>query len=393
MNAAIVGAGPAGLMAAEILSAAGVAVTVLDRMPSPARKLLMAGRGGLNITHTEPLDRFLSRYGAARERLEPAVRAFPPEAVRAWADELGAETFTGTSGRVFPRAMKAAPLLRVWLARLGARGVTLLPRHAWAGWDGEGALLFHRPDAPPLRLTPDATLLAMGGASWPRLGSDGGWAPILEACGVAVAPFAPANCGVLIDWSPHLRNRFAGTPLKRIALAFGGRTVRGEAVLTATGLEGGAVYTLSAAIRDSVAADGEARIVLDLRPDLEAGEVARRLAAPRRGQSLSNHLRRQLALPPAAIALLREGEGPPEAAVKALSLRVTGTSGLDRAISSAGGLHWEEVGEDYALRRLPGIFAAGEMLDWEAPTGGHLLTACLATGRAAGRGMLRRMGR
>ncbi|SHI41256.1 hypothetical protein SAMN02745194_00291 [Roseomonas rosea] len=391
MKAAIIGAGPAGLAAAEVLSEAGVAVTVLDRMPSPARKLLMAGRGGLNLTHTEPLDLFLSRYGAARARLEPAVRAFPPEAIRTWCGGLGQETFAGSSGRVFPRAMKAAPLLRAWLARLGERKVTLLSRHAWAGWDAAGGLLFNRPDPEPLVLRPDATLLALGGASWPRLGSDGGWAPLLAARGVALAPFAPANSGILIPWSAHLRDRFAGTPLKRIALSFGGRTVRGEAVITAAGLEGGAVYALSAAIRDAVAAEGEAVVTLDLRPDMTADEVARRVAAPRRGQSLSNHLRRHLALPPAVIGLLREGEAPPETAIKGLKLRVTGVAGLERAISSAGGIRLEELDEHYAFRRLPGVFAAGEMLDWEAPTGGHLLTACFATGRAAARGMLRAM--
>ncbi|MFH5924202.1 TIGR03862 family flavoprotein [Roseomonas xinghualingensis] len=392
MKAAIIGAGPAGLAAAELLSEAGVAVTVLDRMPSPARKLLMAGRGGLNLTHTEPLETFLSRYGAARSRLEPAVRAFPPQAIREWCEGLDQPTFAGTSGRVFPRAMKAAPLLRAWLARLAGRGVTLLTRHGWTGWDADGALCFDRPGDAPLHLKPDATLLAMGGASWPRLGSDGGWAPVLAARGVAVAPFAPANCGLLIDWSPYLRERFAGTPLKRIALSFGGRTVRGEAVVTTRGLEGGAVYALSAAIRDAVAAQGEAVVTLDLRPDMAAEEVARRMTAPRRGQSLSNHLRRQLTLPAVAIALLREGTAPPETAIKTLALRVTGTAGLERAISSAGGLCWEELDENYALRRIPGVFAAGEMLDWEAPTGGHLLTACFATGRAAAQGMLRLRG-
>ncbi|WP_458095891.1 TIGR03862 family flavoprotein [Roseomonas sp. WA12] len=389
LNAAIIGAGPAGLAAAELLSDAGVAVTILDRMPSPARKFLMAGRGGLNLTHTEPLETLLARYGQARPRLEPAIRAFPPEAIRSWADALGAETFAGTSGRVFPRAMKAAPLLRAWLTRLSARGVTLLSRHGWTGWDNNGALTFTRPGDEPLHLTPDTTLLAMGGASWPRLGSDGGWAPILEARGVALAPFAPANSGLLIDWTAHLRDRFAGTPLKRIALTFAGRTVRGEAIITTKGLEGGAAYALSAAIRDEVASKGEAIVTLDLRPDMTAEEVSRRMALPRRGQSLSNHLRRQLTLPPAAIALLREGEDQPESAIKTLALRVTGVAGLDRAISSAGGVRWEELDEHFALRKLPNTFAAGEMLDWEAPTGGHLLTACLATGRAAAQGMLR----
>jgi len=361
-------------------------------MPSPARKLLMAGRGGLNLTHTEPFETFLSRYGAARARLEPAIRAFPPEALRAWCEALGQPTYAGTSGRVFPTAMKAAPLLRAWLARLAARGVTLLNRHAWTGWSADGALCFDRPGGTPIHLAPDAALLALGGASWPRLGSDAAWVPLLAARGVALAPFVPANCGVLIPWTAHLRDRFAGSPLKRIALTFNGRTVRGEAVITAGGLEGGVVYALSAAIRDRVAAEGSATVTLDLRPDMPVEEVVRRLATARRGQSLSNHLRRNLSLPPAAIALLHEGEGPPEAAVKALPLRVTGVSGLDRAISSAGGLRWEELDDDFALRRLPTLFVAGEMLDWEAPTGGHLLTACIATGRAAGQGMLRRLG-
>lgn len=361
-------------------------------MPSPARKMLMAGRGGLNLTHTESLETFLSRYGAARTRLEPAVRAFPPDAVRAWCEALGQPTFAGTSGRVFPRAMKAAPLLRAWLARLAARGVTLLSRHDWTGWDEDGALTFSRPNEVPLHLSPDASLLALGGASWPRLGSDAAWVPLLAARAVALEPFRPANCGLLIPWSEHLRTRFAGTPLKRIALSFAGRTVRGEAMITNQGLEGGAVYALSAAIRDAAAAEGGATVTLDLRPDMTAGEVARRLAAPRRGQSLSNHLRRQLALPPAAIALLREGGARPEAAIKSLPLGVTGVSGLDRAISSAGGLRWDEVDEDFGLRRIPGLFAAGEMLDWEAPTGGHLLTACFATGRAAAGGILRWLG-
>ncbi len=385
-------------------------------MPSPARKFLIAGRGGLNLTHTEPLDRFLSRYGEARARLEPAIRAFPPDAVRAWAEELGQPTLVGTSGRVFPVAMKAAPLLRAWLRRLDAGGVTLRTRRDWAGWGADGAPVFvaavfvapvfvaagaARPatadgardggarstqlPADASDPVPDATLLALGGASWPRLGADGGWAPVLAARGVVVAPFAPANAGALIAWSPHLRDRFAGTPLKRIAATAGGRTVRGEAVVTAAGLEGGAIYALSRELR------GGATLHLDLRPDLSAEEVARRLAAPRRGQSTANHLRRTLALPPVAVALLREG-GPDgdtlAARIKALPLRVTGLAGLDRAISSAGGVRWEEVGEDFALRRIPRTFAAGEMLDWEAPTGGHLLTACLATGRAAARGIL-----
>ncbi|WP_376098601.1 TIGR03862 family flavoprotein [Roseomonas sp. CCTCC AB2023176] len=386
----VIGAGPAGLMAAEGLSDHGIAVTILDRMPSPARKLLIAGRGGLNLTHTEPLDLFLSRYGTSRPRLEPHIRAFPPEAVREWAEGLGQETFAGTSGRVFPRAMKAAPLLRAWLRRLDARGVRLMTRHTWTGWSGDGALTVDRPGDAPLHLRPDATILALGGASWPRLGSDAAWVPSLTARGVTVAPFTPSNAGALIAWSPTLRDRFAGTPLKRIAAIAGGRTVRGEALITAAGLEGGAIYALSPELR------GGTVLHLDLRPDLPQEEVARRFAAPRRGQSLANHLRRTLALPPAAISLLREGLPDPSdtaARIKALPLPVTGLAGLGRAISSAGGVRWGEVADDLSLRTLPDILVAGEMLDWEAPTGGHLLTACFATGRAAAQGVLARLRR
>ncbi|WP_426959097.1 TIGR03862 family flavoprotein [Muricoccus radiodurans] len=388
---AILGAGPAGLAAAEVLGAVGIAATIYDRMPSPARKFLIAGRGGLNLTHSEPLERFLDRYGPARGRLEPAIRAFPPNALRDWCHGLGQETFVGSSGRVFPAAMKAAPLLRAWLRRLDATGVRLETRATWTGWDEAGALFF----GDGQRAHPDAAILALGGASWPRLGSDGGWAPILAARGLRVLPFAPSNAGVLVPWSGHLRDRHAGAPLKRIALAVGDARVRGEAVVTRGGLEGGAVYALSAAIRSALWAEAPATLRLDLRPDLTEPDCAARLAAPRRGQSLSNHLRRTLSLPPVAVALLREAGPVPEdaaalaARIKALPLPVTGFAGLDRAISSAGGLAWGEVGDDFGITRLPGVFVAGEMLDWEAPTGGYLLQACLATGRAAAAGVLR----
>ena len=383
-NIAILGAGPAGLIAAEILAQAGRGVTVFDRMPSPARKLLIAGRGGLNLTHSEPLDTFLDRYGPARSALEPAIRAFPPAALIAWCEGLGQETFIGSSGRVFPRAMKASPLLRAWLARLDALGVTLRARHRWTGWDGDD-LRFETPGG-EARFTPDGTLLALGGASWPRLGSDGGWASLLED----MTPLRPANMGFRVDWSPHFRERFAGQPLKRIALSFGGRSLRGEAMVTADGIEGGAVYALAAQLREAVCRDGSAVLHLDLRPDLDSTELAAKLGG--RGLSLSNQLRR-VGLSPAAIGLVQEARHAgdatsPELLVKALPLRLTGMQGLERAISSAGGLRFEALDSHFMLKTRPGTFAAGEMLDWEAPTGGYLLQACFSTGVAAARGLL-----
>ncbi|TCI00254.1 TIGR03862 family flavoprotein [Roseococcus sp. SYP-B2431] len=381
---AVLGAGPAGLMAAEILAQAGQRVTVFDRMASPARKLLIAGRGGLNLTHSEPLERFLDRYGAARAALEPAIRAFPPSALVEWCQGLGQETFTGSSGRVFPRAMKASPLLRAWLARLDGLGVALRPRHRWTGWDGD-ALRFETPEG-TLRCEADATLLALGGASWPRLGSDGGWASWLDE----VAPLRPANMGFRVEWSPRFRERFAGQPLKRIALSFAGATVRGEAMVTAGGIEGGAVYALAAPLREAIMRDGTATLRLDLRPDLDAPALAAKLAG--RGLSLSNQLRKA-GLAPAAIGLVQEARHggdatPPERLVKSLPLRLTGAQGLERAISSAGGLRFEALDPRFMLRARPGTFAAGEMLDWEAPTGGYLLQACFATGVAAAQGAL-----
>jgi uncharacterized flavoprotein (TIGR03862 family) len=383
---AVLGAGPAGLMAAEVAAQGGAQVVVLDRMPSPARKLLIAGRGGLNLTHSEPLAAFLGRYGAAQARLAPFIEAFPPAALTAWAEALGQPTFIGSSGRVFPRTMKASPLLRAWIGRLGALGVTLRSRHRWLGWE-DGALAFKAPEGRVL-LRPAATVLALGGASWPRLGSDGAWAGLLEG----VAPLRPANCGFHIAWSEHFRSRFAGAPLKRIALSFDGTTVRGEAVVTAAGIEGGAVYALSGPLREAIAAGGPATLLLDLRPDIEAAALAARLDGPRGGMSLANHLRRA-GLPPVAIGLVQEAlhagaTAPLSRLVKALPLTLTAPMGLDRAISSAGGLGWEELDERLMLRRRPGTFASGEMLDWEAPTGGYLLQACFSTGIAAGRAAL-----
>ncbi len=368
-------------MAAERLALGGVRVTVFDRMPSPGRKLLMAGVGGLNLTHDEPLDALLDRYGPARDVLAPAIRAFPPAALRAWCDGLGQPTFTGSTGRVFPRAMKASPLLRAWLARLGSLGVVFRFRHRWLGWAADGAPLFD----PAAAVPPGPVVLALGGASWPRLGSDGAWAAALSPA--LLAPFQPANCGFVAGWSPHMA-RHAGTPLKRIAASFNGCRVPGEATLTATGVEGGPFYALGASLRDAIAIDGHATVMLDLRPDLDAAELGRRLAAPRRAQSLSTFLRKAAEMPPVSVTLLRECAGQPAdlaAAIKALPLRLTGTAGLGRAISTAGGLRLDAM-DGWQLR--PGVFAAGEMLDWEAPTGGYLLQAAFSTGFAAGEAAL-----
>jgi uncharacterized flavoprotein (TIGR03862 family) len=390
---AVIGAGPAGLMAAEILARGGQSVTVFDQMPSAGRKLLMAGRGGLNLTHAEPLEVFLTRYGHAEASLAPTIRAFPPEALRNWAESLGQSLFVGTSGRIFPHAMKASPLLRAWLLRLNGLGVRFAFRQCWQGFGAETRTLLFRGSAP---VAAEGVVLALGGASWPRLGSDGGWAPILAERGVALAPFAPANCGFTIGWTEIFRQRFAGTPLKSVALRWGGLVSRGDAVVTGYGIEGGAVYALSSALRDEIKARGEARVMLDLRPDLPEPVLSGKLRALRPRDSLANGLRRTLSLAPVAINILREAGAPPPprdasvlaALIKAVPLRLTGCQGLDRAISSAGGVAWDEVDDRFMLRRLPGVFVAGEMLDWEAPTGGYLLQACMATGAAAGHGVL-----
>lgn len=397
-RAVVVGGGPAGLMAAQTLARAGASVTVYDRMPSLGRKFLLAGRGGLNLTHSEPMMAFLSRYGTAAERLAPALEAFPPEALRAWSAELGQGTFVGSSGRVFPQALKASPLLRAWLKRLGEAGVEVRLRHSFEGFDARGAPVFLGPDNARIVAQADAVVLALGGASWPRLGSDGGWAPKLRAVGMEVAPLRPANCGFDVAWSPIMRERFAGAPLKNVALAFAGRRVRGEAIVTATGIEGGAVYALSGALRDEIEERGEAVLHVDLRPDIEADALAARFAAVRSGESTANLLRKAAGLSPVAAGLLREaGPLPAEPAalaarIKAAPVRLTGVRPIARAISTAGGVLFDEVDADLMLTRLPGVFVAGEMLDWEAPTGGYLLQACFATGLVAGRGAARRLG-
>jgi uncharacterized flavoprotein (TIGR03862 family) len=391
-SAAIVGAGPAGLMAAETLAAAGLAVTIHERMPSPARKFLMAGRGGLNLTHSEPIDRFIARYGKAADWMAPLLGALPPAGLVAWCEGLGEATFIGSSGRVFPRSFKASPLLRAWLARLAGLGVLIETRSRFLGWGEDGRLRFASP-AGETSPAPDVTILAMGGASWPRLGSDGSWVRVLEGAGVAVAPLSPANVGLLVDWSPVLRERFHGEPLKRIALTHEGRSVKGEAVLTRGGLEGGAAYALGASIRAALR-NGPTRLLVDLRPDLSHEALAAKLSGPRAGASTATILRKRAGLSPAAAGVAREA-GPlpadPDALarrIKQAELTVKGLSDFDRAISSAGGIRLDGLDSRLMLAARPGVFAAGEMLDWEAPTGGYLFQASFASGMGAARGAL-----
>ncbi|MGL5363093.1 MAG: TIGR03862 family flavoprotein [Bosea sp. (in: a-proteobacteria)] len=392
---AIIGAGPAGLIAAQKLAEAGHKVTVFDRMPSPGRKFLLAGRGGLNLTHSEDLPVFLARYGAAKPWLSDAIHAFPPEALRQWSETLGEATFVGSSGRVFPQSFKASPLLRAWLRHLASLGVAFELGQRWLGWTADGQLRFSNSAGEESLLRPAATLLSLGGASWPRMGSDGAWTELLAARGIEVHPLLPANCGFELTWSDLHRERFAGTPLKRIALTFGAAQSRGDLMVTQAGIEGGAVYGLSGPLRDAILRDGQATMLLDLRPDVTLDALAHQIARPRGSQSQSNHLRKVAGLSPVALSILREAlAGPlpqePEAlaaAIKAAPLRLTGISPIARAISSAGGIAASELNKHFMLNALPGIFAAGEMLDWEAPTGGYLLQASFATGVAAAAGI------
>lgn len=396
MNICIVGAGPAGLMAAEVAARAGAMVTVYDRMPSAGRKLLMAGRGGLNLTHSEHLEWFLSRYGEARRHLRAAIESYTPDRLREWADDLGQKTFVGTSGRVFPEAMKASPLLRAWLRRLDELGVRFVMRHRWTGWNSEGELAFDSPEG-IVAVKVDAVVLAFGGASWPKLGSDAGWiAPLAEA-GIAIAPLRPANCGFLVDWSPIFRERFEVEPVKRVALTFGSRTVRGEFIVTRTGVEGGAIYALSNTLRDSVEASHVATLRIDLLPEANEQTLSSRVGQPRDKQSLSTFLKKATNLPPVGIGLLQEASGGKLSAmggrelaalIKSVPIKLNGMSPMERAISTAGGISFDEIDEHFMLKKKPGVFVAGEMLDWEAPTGGYLLQASFATGVAAGKGAL-----
>lgn len=363
----VIGAGPSGLMAAEVLARGGMQVTIVDHMPAPARKFLLAGRGGLNLTHSEPLETFLARYGEAREFLEPAIRAFSPEALIEWCHGLGIETFVGSSGRVFPKQMKASPLLRAWLRRLQTLGVTLKTRERWNGFDG----------------TP--TVLAMGGASWPHLGSDAAWVPVLRAAGIRVNGFKPANSRFLVNWSPHFCERFAGTPIKNVGLTYSGQKVRGELMISQEGIEGGAIYALSRVMRD---APGKP-LQIDLRPDVPLAALAGKLAKPRGKQSLSTFLRKTAGLPPVAVSLLHETKNPMTAeGIKDVAVKILRPAGIARAISSAGGVPFSEVDANFQFHKFPGCYAVGEMLDWEAPTGGYLLQACFSTAVAAGRNIL-----
>ncbi len=389
-------------MAAEVLAEAGFATTVYDHMGSVGRKLLVAGRGGLNLTHSEPLETLLGRYRPAEPRLLDAVRAFGPDSLRAWCAGLGEEPFVGSSGRVFPASLRATPLLRAWLRRLASIGVQVQTRHRWLGWapatagplDTSPALRFGLADGSTLEVRSDVTVLALGGASWPRVGSDGGWVPLLRAVGVTVSELRPANCGVKVTWTPELVRRFDRVPLKNVAVTASGSTVRGDLMIASDGLEGGPVYAHTATLRDQLDRNGSAQLHIDLHPDLAVERLAARLAHRRPKESLATYLRRTTGLPPVALSVLRDATAnqlpdDPEALariIKALPLTVTDTMGIERAISSAGGVAWSEVDEHLMLRARPGTFVAGEMLDWEAPTGGYLLQATLATAVAAARG-------
>ncbi|KWS23088.1 NAD(FAD)-utilizing dehydrogenase [Pseudomonas amygdali pv. ulmi] len=394
---AIIGGGPAGLMAAEVLSQAGLNVDLYDTMPSVGRKFLLAGVGGMNITHSEPYPAFLSRYAERSPMIAPLLRSFSADQLCQWIHALGIETFVGSSGRVFPTDMKAAPLLRAWLKRLRDAGVTIHTRHRWLGWNPDGSLRIACADGEKA-LNPAATLLALGGASWARLGSDGAWLPWLQARQVEVAPLQAANCGFEVSaWSDLLRDKFAGAPLKNIAMGLHGHALRlGECVLTGTGVEGSLVYALSAQIREQINLHGSATVDIDLLPGKTLTDIQKALSKPRGSRSMSKHLHSQLGLDGAKAALLRE-LAPREAfadplllseAIKALPLPLIKPRPIDEAISTAGGVTFEAMGERLMLRQLPGVFCAGEMLDWEAPTGGYLLTACFASGRAAGMGMV-----
>lgn len=395
-NIAIIGAGPSGLMAAEVIAQAGHQVTIYDQMPTFGRKFMMAGRGGLNLTHSEPLEKFITRYGKAADWLAPHIKAFTPSDLRQWCENLGQQTFVGSSGRVFPTQMKASPLLRAWLKKLEQLGVQYQPRHSWKGFDGEN-LIFKNEEEKTIKIKPDATLLALGGASWPHLGSDGSWVKILLQCGVKISPLRPSNCGFISPWSEYFITRFAGTPLKSVTLKHKDEEIKGEMMITKQGIEGGAVYALSANLRESIAKDGKAILYLDLRPEISRLTLTQKLQM-RGKKSLSNHLRKA-GFSPLIIALLHEAiaqdkitKATPEILaeyLKSLPITLTSTTNIDRTISTAGGISHDSLDENFMLKTKSGIFVAGEMLDWESPTGGYLLQGCFSTAVSAAKGMLR----
>lgn len=398
---AVIGGGPAGLMAAEVLSNAGVSVDLYDAMPSVGRKFLLAGKGGLNLTHSESGELFFARYAEQQRTLQPIITSFDAAALRSWCDALGVPTFVGSSGRVFPVSMKAAPLLRAWLHRLRTQGVRFHMRHAWRGWHDDGSLRFEHRDS-TLSVHADATLLALGGGSWARLGSDGAWVPWLQERGIDVAPLQPANCGFDIAWSAHFKEKFSGQPLKSVALNYRGedgvgRSRIGECVVTENGIEGSLIYALSAALRDRITQYGSVQIALDLAPGKSAERILAEVSHPRGSRSLSSHLQSRVGITGVKAGLLRELLSKEDfntphrlaAAIKSLPMTLTATRPIDEAISSAGGVRFDALDALLMTRAVSGLFIAGEMLDWEAPTGGYLLTACFATGRHAAQGVLR----
>lgn len=393
-NFAIIGGGPAGLAAAELLAQHGHDVTIYEAMPTPARKFLMAGKSGLNITHNEEFDQFKSRYGRATAALAPALDDLMPMDIRRWANEMGAETFVGSSGRVFPKAMKASPLLRNWLGRLNDLNVTLKTRHRWAGFDGE-KLVFNTPEG-MVKAQHDGTILALGGTSWPRLGGNGDWIEYLNQLDIDIAPVQPANCGFVVEWSDHFKEKFAGAPIKSVGATSDFGTQLGEFVISKNGVEGSLIYHHSAALRDAITEKGRNELVLDLVPGQNVEKLITRLEKQKPKQSLSNLLRKGAKLTGAKAALVREVQPdaskrtPAELAqlIKALPLPIVSPQPITHAISSAGGVKWDEMDSNYMLKKRPGLFVAGEMIDWEAPTGGYLITACLATGRAAASGLM-----
>jgi len=390
-HAAIIGGGPAGLMAAEALTARGFKVDLYDAMPSLGRKFLMAGKSGLNLTHAEPFDAFLTRFGITGKRLSPMLRAFPPGTIQAWAKGLGIETFVGSSRRVFPKDFKAAPLLRAWLRRLRANGLTVHTRHKWTGWNADGALTFTTP-AGEVTINAEATVLALGGASWPKLGSDAAWVPLLEERGVTLRPLMPANCGFDVDWSAHILEHFEGQPVKNARLKFHGETASGEFVITKTGIEGGPVYALSSKLLRAITSKGQATVTIDLTPDLSLETVTQRLSRPRDKKTMATHLKRTLHISGVKAGLLREGTDKDTfadpaklaATIKALPITLLRPRPIAEAISCSGGVRWDQMDDGLQLKALPGVYVAGEMLDWDAPTGGYLLSACMATGHWAG---------